>query len=121
MNAFPPPPPPKLGLLAWLRIAVVLFLTAAVAVLALFFTGVILVLALVAAAVFSAWATFKLRRSTIKGHYETFEVRTHRGHRVIRGDYLEVEDSQDLDGSDKGGKRGRKTKPGAVKKDGKGK
>lgn len=113
MNDFPPPP--KLGLFAWLRIAFVLFLAGVVAVVALFLSSMFLIFGLVIAAIFSVWATFKQRRSTIKGHYETHHLRRSAGRQVIRGDYLEVLESQELDQGGKTDKKRRKPKPSKAK------
>ncbi len=115
MNDFPPPPPPKLGFLSWLRIAFVLFVAGVVAVVALFLSSMFLIFGLVIAAIFSVWATFKLRRSTIKGHYEAHHVRRSAGRQVIRGDYLEVLESQELEQDGKKAKKGRKPKVSKAK------
>ncbi len=100
--------------MAWLRIAGVLFIGGALVVVAFFLTGLLLVVGLVVAAVFSAWATIRLRSTTIKAHYETVHFDTEPERLVLTAEQVIVEDVEEPKkrgwGAKKSSKKDRKSK-----------
>ncbi len=91
-----------------------LFIGGALVVVAFFLTGLLLVVGLVVAAVFSAWATIRLRSSTIQAHYETVHFDTEPERLVLTAEQVIVEDVEE---PKKKGWGAKKTAKKTAKKD----